>query len=503
MQHQQQSLPHQSKPPRLKIILLGSAGAGKTSLLRRFVNGTFQYGGGGGDTKQRNTMSTLGADYYVKRMEHPLSCYRGLGEVKSCHALIQLWDTQGSESTPPISQRSCSHHKCMQQFNMYQFLSLDKQSEHATLFHSKQTDHNWHRYNNWGLIERHQAQAPLHMNDMNTQERNNRMSTITNQDAVSNKHDSNKVSKNALLDHVDACMLVYDATSSTSFLRLMKFHEEWMQRMNHLSSKSKQKKRLPFIVVANKIDLLDHNNNAAEYVAMANLKRRSVMGLHGYYRGFDEKYEYAADYAPTHITSPQCNRLDCHHKNQGNNLPKYKPRTHTDNKLTYSLKETCWSSDEQYLHCIQHADDQLPSNRTMVLLWCKRNGIPHVEASALDGRGVDFAMRELITLGFEERLNSEGEQFHNESNRADDFDIKIASEDDDMDEFIGDISATSALYDDANANGNEHNQSNQEEVVNNSQNTFLYIPRYDKQLDLFTRYSQKEDKRCTLNCLTC
>ena len=495
MQHQQQSLPRQSKPPRLKIILLGSAGAGKTSLLRRFVNGTFQYGGSqNGDTKQRNTMSTLGADYYVKRMEHPLSCYSGTDEVEPCHVLIQLWDTRGSESRPPISQRSCSHHKCMQQFNMYQFLSLDKQCEHTTLFHSKQPDRNWHRYNNWGLMERHQ--------DINTQERNNRISTFTIQDAVSKKQDSSTVSKNALLDHVDACMLVYDATSSTSFLRLMQFHEEWMQR---------RKKRLPFIVVANKIDLLDHNNKTAKYVAKANLKSRSVMGLRGNYRGLDEKYEYAADYAPKHMTSPQCNTLDCHYKKQDNNSSKYERRIHKDNKLTYSLKETCWSSDEQYLHCLQQADDQLPSNRTMVLLWCKRNGIPHVEASALDGRGVDFAMRELIRLGFEERLNSEEERIHNESNHdlqwekfsvADDDNVKIAEEDDEMVEFIGDISTTSAVYDDNVANGNGHNQSNQEKV-DTSQNTFLYVPKYDKKLDLFTRYSRKEDKRCTLNCLRC
>ena len=155
MQQQEQATSHNAKPPRLKIILLGSAGAGKTSILRRFVNGTFNegnYNAAKNDrTRQRNTMSTLGADYYVKRMDNPLfgkeeapngccHCRAAAQGVhitsrikkvnyaqmyKEPHVLVQLWDTRGSEPSLP-----CYNRKRMQQFNMYQFLSLDDEKKH-------------------------------------------------------------------------------------------------------------------------------------------------------------------------------------------------------------------------------------------------------------------------------------------------------------------------------------------------------------------------------------
>lgn len=74
--------PRPRPPLRLKCIVLGSAGAGKTSLLRRFVHGTFEGSGGagnGGDPTAgtgsgsgRGTASTLGADYYVRTVDNPL-----------------------------------------------------------------------------------------------------------------------------------------------------------------------------------------------------------------------------------------------------------------------------------------------------------------------------------------------------------------------------------------------------------------------------------------------
>ena len=49
------------RTPTLRCLLLGSAGAGKTSLLRRYFHGTFN--------RRRN--STMGADFYSKKVSNP------------------------------------------------------------------------------------------------------------------------------------------------------------------------------------------------------------------------------------------------------------------------------------------------------------------------------------------------------------------------------------------------------------------------------------------------
>lgn len=522
MQQQEQATSHNAKPPRLKIILLGSAGAGKTSILRRFVNGTFNegnYNAAKNDrTRQRNTMSTLGADYYVKRMDNPLfgkeeapngccHCRAAAQGVhitsrikkvnyaqmyKEPHVLVQLWDTRGSEPSLP-----CYNRKRMQQFNMYQFLSLDdeKKQDDATI--EQYSRYYFHRYNNWGMDAPNKWEGCI---DISIPDR--RISRMI-QDGAMKRHSDGALQrrnssspKNALFDNVDACMLVYDATSSISFLRLMTFHEEWVKRFNDQEKQSrsgaKRKRRVPFIVVANKIDLLDGQIASG----LKPCQRRDVMGLNTY-RGVDEKYEYAANNTMT-SSSLQCNCccLNCSDSHccevQFNKSKDRQP----NNKLTYSLKETYWCSDHQYLSYLQQADDQLAANRTMVLLWCKRNGIQHVEASALDGRGVDLAMEQLVQLGVKEKLNS------------DDFcaDVNELCWDDDV--FVANKSQSDVVHNDrydgprANENGSE--------VLNDSYlsgdsslNTFFYQPSYEKELDLFARYSAKEDKKCAITCLGC
>ena len=61
----------------VKVIILGSSGVGKTSLMRQYVNKTF--------TKDYKT--TLGADFSIKEVE--------IDENQS--AVVQIWDTAGQE----------------------------------------------------------------------------------------------------------------------------------------------------------------------------------------------------------------------------------------------------------------------------------------------------------------------------------------------------------------------------------------------------------------------
>jgi GTPase SAR1 family protein len=90
---------------KLKCLVLGGAGAGKTSMLRRYFNGQFQ--------PQR--VPTLGSDFYTRRIPNPLSNNNptsikkggGGGEEEeeekkmdlplSSSVSMQVWDTPGRE----------------------------------------------------------------------------------------------------------------------------------------------------------------------------------------------------------------------------------------------------------------------------------------------------------------------------------------------------------------------------------------------------------------------
>ena len=517
---------HSTKPPRLKIILLGSAGAGKTSLLRRFVNGTFHSVGDNHvvkSRKQRNTMSTLGADYYVKRMENPLfgsndqsltlptceKCRAAAQDVwqdspkrtQQCqrmknesHVLVQLWDTRGPE---PSLYR---YNRNRMNVNMYQFLSaVDNNKQHAVLGDYQRCGYHVHRYNNWGVDTPSKWEGCI---DLSVPKQ--KISTMLREKSIMRNETEPSLqrrnsSPNALLDNIDACMLVYDATSSTSFLRLMSCHKEWIERFQSYEphkSGATGKRRVPFIVVANKIDLLDGFSNAT---SICQKEKRSVMGFQSY-RGIDEKYEYACENA---VSSQECRFCygcsDSKYHQEQHNF--HTTKTNRRNKkLTYSLKETFWLSDHHYLSSIQQADNELGANRTMVLLWCKHNGIQHVEASALDGRGVDLAMNELVRLSVQEKIHENLTE-------------KISCEDNVTNEGFH-VGHSYCSVNDLDTKEEEYPSSGPDEILDkndtnstaslfDNQNVFLYQPSYDKKLDLLARYAEKEDKRCTLRCFGC
>jgi hypothetical protein len=278
-------------------------------------------------------------------------------------------------------------------------------------------------------------------------------------------------------------------------------------------------KRVPFIVVANKIDLLDDilDSSTAD---LRRHHRRSVMGFDTYC-GMDETYEYAAENPSTTKTqSCCCNRFTTNYSSSPSKAKSKQPNK--INKLTFSLKETAWSSDTHYLRSLQQADDQLSVNRTMVLLWCERNGLLHVEASAFDGRGVDLAMEELVRLALLERSTREESnedvcEGKEEEDDVDDISVADANNHLNYHQPHTDVNTSehrhlrSSAYESRCELHNDHNgplgqthsntRNSYLEQPNIDKYTFLYEPRYEKKLDLFARYSTKEDKRCALNCL--
>ena len=283
--------------------------------------------------------------------------------------------------------------------------------------------------------------------------------------------------------------------SSMSFLHLMQWHAEWMQKLSqwereeaegdHLTTRNRTARRrkcIPFIVVANKIDLLEEESEKLQKMQPpVGQNCRSVLGLRGgEYEGKELKYEYAAD--TTNQNVPNQNASPPTTQEETNNSSPNK-------RLTYSLKETLWSTDASYLNALQLTEDQLPANRQMILLWCQRYGIPHVEASALTGQGVEEAMNQLITIGVEELRLREKEK------------IECIRDQEMLDaERQKAVTSQESL---ATHNGTNANTSDTAGAisavpsVDPSQYYFVYKPRQDQNLDLFARYDKKDEQRCS------
>ena len=265
----------------------------------------------------------------------------------------------------------------------------------------------------------------------------------------------------------------------------MQLHSEWVQRLNrweikdeienngrptqiHNATGSRRRKHIPFIVVANKIDLLEKS----ELLRSSGVRpqRRSVMGFNcgQSYKGKDLVYEFAVENTNEQLLDDQTSLLN--------------RQTSNNNRLTYSLKETSWSNDRIYLRALQLTEDQLPANRLLILLWCQRNGIPHFEASALDGRGVNDAMEHLILVGAEELQRREEADKLADTRRHDDYEHSVGSTSPAITSGVDGTDDTGVALP-VTGSG-----------IDPSQYYFLYHPTQNEPLDLFARYSTKKNK---------
>jgi len=332
-----------------------------------------------------------------------------------------------------------------------------------------------------------------------------------------------------------------------SFLHLMQWHSEWVRKLKHWEKeeaennrqtdtgkglqntrrKVNRRKRIPFIVVANKVDLFERENVQSQNIIQSSTgpKRRSVMGFRGgEYKGHDMKYEFEAE--NTKVSQNQNGNSQnqtkgrIHHNSTKSSTKRAESNYPPTKKLTYSLKDTSWSTDAAYLNALQLTEDQLPANRTMILLWCQRNGIPHVEASAFDGRGVEEAMEHLVRFGVEELGVQEREEVERKSDwgekdverrkevmlqeevfneQGNVHDVSFADSSARLGTSTKDVNTNNELEHNgtsANINTNSENDFTHESI-DPSQYYFLYQPRQEEKLDLFARYSPKDEQRCS------
>lgn len=210
---------------------------------------------------------------------------------------------------------------------------------------------------------------------------------------------SDKFFKNA-----DAALLVYDITSSTSFTHVLKWYEDLMARIRRLEESGERTRPFPVLIVANKLDILLQRDTHPSRQQAA-VPQRDVMGMSGKrFRGKDSRYEYTASALPetaessnslttaTSISSKQAQR----HRHE---LSTYMG---TGNQTDYL--QAVLNNDVQigsYLESLLSTEDSSHPDIDMVRLWCMRNGLQHMEVSALDGTGIDELMNTMTKMAME------------------------------------------------------------------------------------------------------
>lgn len=197
--------------------------------------------------------------------------------------------------------------------------------------------------------------------------------------------------------HAHAAVLIYDATSSRSFLQLMKWYSALLDRIkkvqfngnsnnendvyydeNDLNNRGNvkdgiPKQRFPVLIVGTKLDRV--KAELSKQTRKKIVPQRNVLGLKNKtFKGQDYHYEYTVRGATDHEGSDNYAQVD------------YNDFT-GDVPLSYGLEGGTWTSDHEYQDCLRLVEDGCFPDRYMVLLWCKRNGLQHVEVSALDGTG--------------------------------------------------------------------------------------------------------------------
>ncbi len=264
----------------------------------------------------------------------------------------------------------------------------------------------------------------------------------------------------AFFRHANVAILMYDATSSRSFLQLIKWYSELLERIHRLqvvendndhgeksghgfgygygygnananstnnyygknsNGNSRPEKqiqmRFPVLVVASKLDVV-MAKEASRLAQKKEVPQRHVMGLESF-RGMNYHYEYGdandgrikygSNHGHGHGRGGRSGQEKKKHDSLRSTSSTAAAATNEDrmSQLSYGLESHSWAHDKSYLQYIRIAEDACYPDREMVLRWCRRNGLQHVEVSALENIGVDVAVKSAVNLALDQMKEEE------------------------------------------------------------------------------------------------
>jgi len=414
---------------RLKCIVLGAAAAGKTSVLRRYFHGTFEYG----------AKSTIGADFYSRKVKNPVHV-RAEDEI-DVGAEDEVNNNGGTEARgggrPYLAEcvgessnrslRSSARNSSRDTLTLYgspssrSLLSEPRAGGSSRNLNSggNTSSPPWSsrkrgrktKATEWVPSITRETHVNLQMWDTAGKERMGGSSSDKNDKFLSS------YLGNSFFRHADAAMLVYDATSSRSFTQLIRWYSELTERIDRVAARERGGEdlrdndvtsggsgarslgeKIPIVVVANKVDRLRKTGRSLAAtrgsVRPRVVPQRDVMGLGGQFKGKDHRYEYSVSGSPS---SSDLATAEKKYRKRNSRPP---PRRRHD-RLSYALTDTTWTTEKDYLTSVIRSEDVSFPDRDMVVLWCRRNGLCHVEVSAVDGTGLEAAMDAVVVLGLE------------------------------------------------------------------------------------------------------
>ena len=357
--------------------------AGKTSILRRYFTNSFEYG----------RRSTLGADFYSKRLNNPV-----YGTQNAATTTATATSTNGSAASLRSARSGSSDSysggggggggggildSSSVHSNNNNNSKVETTASQRSLVSRKSEQHtSKNKTVEWDESLTEEPYINLQMWDTAGRERF----------VAETKTGISSTLGDAFFQHADAAILVYDATSSRSFTQLLRWYTELMERM-----KSNTQTRFPVIVVANKLDVIRRDDTKP--IRRRIVPQRNVLDLGNGFRGKDHRYEYTVSSSPPPPPSSSSLTNERVHGNRSK-----------ESSLSYGLTDTTWTTDNSYLNSVIKSEDVSFPDRDMVILWCRRNGLEHVEVSALDGTGVSDAVTTMMNLALasiNERKKSE------------------------------------------------------------------------------------------------
>ena len=97
------------------------------------------------------------------------------------------------------------------------------------------------------------------------------------------------------LINIDAAVLVYDVSSSTSFTHVLNWYYELIERIRRMKTNHQRTRHLPIVIVGNKIDIFQDRDSKQKELRRKKVavKQRNVLGLTGNWRGREFRYEYS------------------------------------------------------------------------------------------------------------------------------------------------------------------------------------------------------------------
>ena len=317
----------------VKFVFLGGQHAGKTSILRRYFHGTF-YG------ERDGRHPTIGSDVY--------------STLISSTSLSLLLSSTTNNNDKNEKKDNNKDVNSTTTHNVHENENADESSDFASVSSSSTAiQSNYNNNNNNNNINKFKKPISIQIWDTPGRER------FVNPDEKTRYTAS--FSDN-FLKNLDAVVLVYDVSSSTSFTHVLNWYYELIERIKRMKINHDRIRDLPIVIVGNKIDIFEERDAQKELRQIEVVQQRDVLGLTGNWTGRDYRYEYSASPPSTSSTMSSTTSKSSSHE-----LLTYYLGTNTNYLEAILNNEVDGGS---YLDSLVSSEDKSHPDKDMVQLWC-------------------------------------------------------------------------------------------------------------------------------------